>query len=62
MNRSNDAITFISKHFILRRPRVAILLTSSKHVTMFIKTIFKDSKKLKGLEIMYENAVYICIS
>ena len=30
-------------------------------MTIFIKTIFKDTKKLKGLEIMYQNAVYICI-
>ena len=34
--------------FILKRPRVAIFAG-----TMFIKTIFKDSKKLKELEIMY---------
>ena len=25
---------------------------------MFIKTIFKDSKKVKELEIMYQNAIY----
>ena len=24
--------------------------------------IFKDSKKIKQLEIMYENTIYICIS
>ena len=30
-------------------------------MTIFIKTIFKDTKKLKGLEIMYQNAAYICI-
>ena len=26
---------------------------------MLIKAIFKDSKKLKELEIMYQNAIYI---
>ena len=30
----------------------------NKIVTMFIKTIFKDSKKVKELEIMYQNAIY----
>ena len=39
--------------FILKRPRVAIFAGTIKIVTMFIKTIFKDSKKLKELEIMY---------
>ena len=29
---------------------------------MFIKAIFADSKKLKELEIMCQNAIYICIS
>ena len=33
-----------------------------KIVTMFIKTIFKDPKNLKELEIMYQNAISICIS
>ena len=33
-----------------------------KIVTMFIKTIFKEQKKLKELEIMYQNAISICIS
>ena len=48
--------------FILRRPRVAIFADIIKIVTMFIKTIFEDSKKLKELEIMDQNAIYICIS
>ena len=34
-----------------------------KIVNMFVKTIFKDSKKKKKeLEIMYQNAIYNCIS
>ena len=48
--------------FVLRRPRVAIFAGIIKIITMFIKTIFKDSKKLKELEIMYHNAIYIYIS
>ena len=27
-----------------------------------LKTIFKDSKELKELEILYQNAIYICVS
>ena len=39
---------------ILRKPRVANFADIMKITTMFIKTIFKDSKKkLKDLEIMY---------
>ena len=33
-----------------------------KIVNMFVKTIFKDSKKKKELEIMHQNAIYTCIS
>ena len=29
---------------------------------MFFKTIFKDSIKLKELEIMHKNGIYTCIS
>ena len=29
---------------------------------MYIKTTLEDSKKLKELEIIYNNAIYICIS
>ena len=45
--------------FILRRPEVAIFADIIKFVTMFIKTIFKDSRKVKRI-INY--AIYICIS
>ena len=38
--------------FILRRPRVANFADIIKIATMFIKTTFKDPKKLKELEIM----------
>ena len=60
MDRNYDVITFISNTFILRRPEVAILADIIKIVTMFIKTMIKE--KLKELEIMYQNSVYICIS
>ena len=40
---------------------VPIFADIIKIVTMFIKTIFKDSK-LKELEVMYQIPTYICIS
>ena len=44
-------------------PGVAIFADVIKMVTMFlIKTIYKDPKKLKYLEIIYQNTIYICIS
>ena len=48
--------------FILRRSGVAIFAETIKIITMFIKAIIKDSRKLKELEIMYKNLIYICIS
>ena len=48
--------------FILRRPKVAIFAHIIKIITMYIKKIFKLKKKLKELEIMHQNAIYICIS
>ena len=58
MAKKYDFITFISKSFILRRPRIANF--DCNHV--IIKTTFKDSKRLKELEIMYYNAIHICNS
>ena len=52
MNRSYDIITFISKYFILRQSGVAIFVDIMKIVTMFIKSPFEDSRKVKELEIM----------
>ena len=39
--------------FILRRPWVAKFADIIKIATIFVKTTFKDSKKLKELEIMH---------
>ena len=44
------------------RDRVTIFADIIKILTIFIKTIFKDSRKVKQLEIMDQNAIYICIS
>ena len=47
MDRNYDVITIISKYLMLRRPRVVIFADIIKIVTMFIKTITKDSRKFK---------------
>ena len=44
--------------FVLRRPRVAIFVEIIKILTIFIKTIFKDSKQVK----IAKNYVSKCIS
>ena len=49
MHRTCDIITFISKTLILRRPRVAIFADIIKILTMFIKTIIKDPRKVKRI-------------
>ena len=62
MEGNHDVINFISKFqaFILRRPVVDLFSDIIKIVIMFIKRIFKDSKKFKKIEITYQSAVYIC--
>ena len=40
---------FFQKLFILRKPGVAIFADIIKIVTMFIKTILKDSRKVKRI-------------
>ena len=61
MGRNYDVIT-IQNIFVLRRPRVAIFADIIRIITIFCKTIFKDLKMLKELEIIYENAIYIRVS
>ena len=47
MNRNHDVITFISQYLDIRKPRVSIFVPIIKIITIFIKTIFKDSKTVK---------------
>ena len=49
MDRNYNVITYISKYFILRRPRVATFANIIKVVTMFIKAIFRYPKKVKRI-------------
>ena len=49
MDKNYDITTFISKYFILRKPGEAIFPDIIKILTMFIKTNFEDSKKVKRI-------------
>ena len=67
-NFIGDVMDIIMRSYILfqnivslRRSGMAVFADIIKIVTMFIKTIFKDSK-LKELEVMYQIPTYICIS
>ena len=61
MERNYDVIAFTSKYYLLRRPGVAIFAEIIKIVTICIEKKLKTQKTLKEFEIMYENAIYICI-
>ena len=47
MARNYDAINFFQNIFVLRRSGVAIFADIIKIVTMFSKTILKDSRKVR---------------
>ena len=49
MERNYDVIGFFQNRLILRRPGVAIFADIIKIVTMFIKTVIKDSRKVKRI-------------
>ena len=62
MDINCDVITYFSENLYFKKAEVAIVADIIKTLTKFIKTIFKDSRKLEKLEIMYLNGIYICIS
>ena len=49
MDKNYDVITIILKYPYFRRPQVVIFADIIKIVTMFFKTITKDSRKLKRI-------------
>ena len=55
MDRNYDLISLISKGYILRRHREAIFAGIIKILTMFIKTIFKNSRKVKRIRTYVSN-------
>ena len=60
MGRTYDVITFISENPILRRSRVEIFADIIKIVTMFIKKIIKDPRKVKRI-INYVSKSNLCL-
>ena len=46
---NNNDVSFFQKIFILRRPGVAIFADIIKILTMFIKTILIDSRKVRAV-------------
>ena len=55
MDRNYDLISLISKSYILRRRNGAIFAGIIKILTMFIKTIFKKSRKIKRIRNYVSN-------
>ena len=49
MDRNYDVITIISKYPDFKKPGVVIFVDMIKTVTMFIKTITEDSRKVKRI-------------
>ena len=58
MDINYDVITF----FFLRRPGVAIFTDITKIATFLLKQSLYTQEKLKELEVLYQNALYTCIS
>ena len=53
---------YFKNTFISRKPREAYFADIIKIETMFIKTTFIDSKKVKGIRNHVINTIYICVS
>ena len=47
MDRNHDFITFISKYRCFKKAWVAIFADIIKIITIFIKKVFKDSRRVK---------------
>ena len=54
--------SFFQNTLILRRPAVAIFDDVIKVITVFIKTIIQDSRKVKRIINYVSNPIYTCIS
>ena len=62
MDRNYDVITLISKYLYFKEAGVAIFADIINEMKSFLsKKCLKTEEKLKELEIMYQNAIYICI-
>ena len=49
MDRTSDVISFIAKYFCFRKPRVVFFANIIKALIMFIRTTFKDLKKVRRI-------------
>ena len=60
MDKNYDVKIQLSKHFYFKMANLAGIINIE---TIFMKTTLTDSKKkkLKRLEYMYQNEIYICI-
>ena len=56
------SLYLFQKTIILRRRESAIFANIIKIITRFIKKCLKTQEKLKELEVMYQNAIYLLIS
>ena len=61
MNKNYDVIIFFSKYCFLRRPGAAIFADIIKIVTIFIKTIIQDSRKVKRI-INYVSKLFLDVA
>ena len=62
MDRNYYVITFISKYHCFKKAWGNHFCSHHQIITMFIKKSLKTQENLKELEIMYQNAIYICFS
>ena len=62
MNMNYDVISFILKYIYFKKTKSSHFAYIIKIITSLLKQFLKTPKMLKALQIMYQNAVYICIS
>ena len=60
MDKNYDVITFISKYLYFKK--VAIFADIIKVLLFLLKQFLKTLENFKELEILYQNAIYTCIS
>ena len=54
-----DVVTFISKYIYFKKAQSFVEIIK---IIITVKAVFKDSKKVKKLEVMHQSAIYIYIS
>ena len=59
VNTNYDVVTFISKYIYFKKAQSFVEIIKT---IITVKAVFKDSKKVKKLEVMHQSAIYIYIS